>query len=360
MVQFDPNMLCRHVRFWAPGLCYVPSSPMVRLSVKRFVRLALLVVFVLMLVAGGLVWNHYRLASRLPDGVLAGNGRLELTRIDVAVQYPGRVIRLMAREGDNVTAGQVLAQQDTTTVDAQYAQAQAEQARAAGAVGRAEAERQARQAALDLARDELRHARTMRAQALVSDMEVKQRSTAVDAASAAVTAASRAVDEARAAEAAVQAKMAQVRSIIHDMTIVAPVAGRIEYRVVETGSVLPPGGRVFAMLDPVDPYMTIFLPTAAVSRLKVGDDAVIALDGMERSIPARLCFVDDEAQFTPKYVETASEREQLVYRVKLCVTPAAQRALGGMLKAGMTGEGYVRTSPTAGWPDGLTRHGMVQ
>nr|WP_243444317.1 hypothetical protein [Acetobacter persici] len=111
-----------------------------------------------------------------------------------------------------------------------------------------------------------------------------------------------------------------------------------------------PGGRVFSMLDPVDPYMTLFFPTAAVNSLKVGDDARIKFDGIDTPVLATVSFIDSQAQFTPKYVETATEREQLVYRVKLRVTPEEQQHLGALLKAGMTGEGYIRQRPDAAWP----------
>lgn len=138
--------------------------------------------------------------------------------------------------------------------------------------------------------------------------------------------------------------------MLDDMTIRAPVSGRIEYRVIETGSVLPPGGRVYSMLDPVDPYMTLFFPTASISNLKIGDEARIRFDGMDTPVAATVSFIDSQAQFTPKYVETATEREQLVYRVKLRVTADEQKRLGTLLKAGMTGEGYIKQRPDAAWP----------
>jgi HlyD family secretion protein len=72
---------------------------------------------------------------------------------------------------------------------------------------------------------------------------------------------------------------------------------------------------------------------------------------MGRAVPARITFIAPDAQFTPKFVETASEREKLTYRVKLTVTPEGIRALGGKLKAGMTADGYVRTDTHVAWPD---------
>lgn len=330
---------------------------MTRFVVKTPLKITLIITSLLVIAGGAFAWRQHRLAESVPDGILYGNGRLEFTRVDVAVKYPGRITKLLVHEGDTVAAGQILAQEDAATVQTQYEQATAQQSRAESATARATAELAARQAALHLAQDELRHAQTMRQQNLVSDMEVTQRRTQVDSAQAAVRAATQGVQEATHATDAAAAQVRQVQTVLDDMTIRAPVAGRIEYRIVEPGSVLPPGGRVFSMLDPVDPYMTLFFPTAAVNTLKVGDEARISFDGVATPVLATVSFIDSQAQFTPKYVETATEREQLVYRVKLRVTPEEQKHLGAFLKAGMTGEGYIRQRPDAAWPQAVQRNG---
>lgn len=317
---------------------------------KAPAKIAIIALSLFAVAGGAFAWHEHQVAQSVPDGIIYGNGRLEFTRVDVAVKYPGRITQLLVQEGDNVTSGQILAQEDKAAVQAQYDQASAQQNRAASAAGRASAELVARQAALQLARDELRHAQKMRQQNLVSDMEVTQRRTQVETAQAAVNAASQAVLEALHAKEGAAAQVNQVQTVLDDMTIRAPVSGRIEYRVIETGSVLPPGGRVYSMLDPVDPYMTLFFPTASISNLKIGDEARIRFDGMNTPVAATVSFIDSQAQFTPKYVETATEREQLVYRVKLRVTADEQKRLGTLLKAGMTGEGYIKQRPDAAWP----------
>lgn len=324
---------------------------------KAPVKITIIAASLLVIAGGAFAWHHHQLAESVPDGILYGNGRLEFTRVDVAVKYPGRVTKLLVHEGDTVAANQVLAQEDSASVQAQYDQAAAQQSRASSAADRATAELSAHQASLHLAEDELRHAQTMRRQNLVSDMEVTQRRTQFASAQAAVRAATQGVQEALHAKEGAAAQVRQIQTVLDDMTIRAPVAGRIEYRIVEPGSVLAPGGRVYSMLDPVDPYMTLFFPTAAMSTLKVGDEARIKFDGVASPVLATVSFIDSQAQFTPKYVETATEREQLVYRVKLRVTPEEQQHLGALLKAGMTGEGYIRQRPDAAWPNAAQRSG---
>ena len=62
----------------------------------------------------------------LPAGIVSGNGRIEATEIDIATKTPGRVVDILAREGDFVQAGAVLARMDTQVLLAQQAEAQAQ------------------------------------------------------------------------------------------------------------------------------------------------------------------------------------------------------------------------------------------
>lgn len=126
--------------------------------------------------------------------------------------------------------------------------------------------------------------------------------------------------------------------------------GRVEYRIAEPGNVLGAGSRVVTLLDPGEASMALFLPTPVVSGLKVGDEARIVLDGLDAVWPATVRFIASEAQFTPKHVETADERNKMVYRVKLVLPEDVARRHDGLLKGGLTGVGYVRHKGTQGWP----------
>ena len=107
---------------------------------------------------------------------------------------------------------------------------------------------------------------------------------------------------------------------IADNTLVTPRDGRIQYRVANVGEVLPAGGHVFAMLDTGYVYMDIYLPTNEAGEVKYGDEARIVVDAFPKSaIPARVTFIATQAQFTPKTVETQTEREKLMFRVRMRV-----------------------------------------
>ena len=70
-------------------------------------------------------------------------------------------------------------------------------------------------------------------------------------------------------------------------------------------------------------------------------------------IPAKVTFVADVAQFTPKTVETASEREKLTFRLKAHIPTELLRKYVKDVKTGLPGVAYVRLDPQAPWPDNL-------
>jgi HlyD family secretion protein len=70
-------------------------------------------------------------------------------------------------------------------------------------------------------------------------------------------------------------------------------------------------------------------------------------------IPARIYFVESEAQFTPKSVETRTERQKLAFQVRARIDPALLRKYESTVKIGLPGVVYVRLDPAAAWPERL-------
>ena len=67
-----------------------------------------------------------------------------------------------------------------------------------------------------------------------------------------------------------------------------------------------------------------------------------------------MTFVATEAQFTPKTVETAEEREKLMFRVKLTIDPELRTRYENQVKTGLRGIGFVRSDSNVAWPVNLT------
>ena len=145
-----------------------------------------------------------------------------------------------------------------------------------------------------------------------------------------------------------------IHADINDSTLKAPRAGRVQYRVSQPGEVLNAGGKVLNMVALNDVYMTFFLPTDWAGRVKLGAEVRLVLDAAPQFvIPAKVTFVADVAQFTPKTVETAEERQKLTFRIKAHIPPEVLKKYVRDVKTGLPGMAYVQLDPQAEWPANL-------
>ncbi|UIJ72596.1 HlyD family secretion protein [Aurantimonas sp. HBX-1] len=339
-------------------------------------------------IAGGWYLTQRLSEEELPAGVAWGNGRIEAVAIDISARTGGRIRDILVHEGETVSAGQVLAHMDTQQLEAQLREAQAQLRRgrigrevAESGVDQAVAERSAALAVVAQREAELGSAegRLSRSQHLVERNAVSQQTVdddrarfegaraALDAARAQVAAADAGVATARAqivdAQASIEAAEAAIERIqaeIDDSALRSPRDGRVQYLVAQPGEVVAGGGRVLNLIYLGDVYMTVFLPTMEAGRLAIGSQARIVLDTAPGVIiPAEVSFLSDVAQFTPRTVETAEERQGLMFRVRVRVAPELLERHADYVKPGLPGVAYVRTDPAAEWPESL-RTGLLE
>lgn len=293
-------------------------------------------------------WFAHR--SGVPEGFALANGRLESTEIHVATKLPGRIVELLVREGVQVEEGQILARMDAATLEAQLAQAEAGVVEARASQHAAEAVVAQRMSECTLAEEELLRTEKLFERDVTSARSLDIERSRAKTAHSVCGAAHAQVARAAAGVEAAMADVARLRVEVADTVLVAPRSGRIQHRLAEPGEVLAAGGRVYTLLDLSDLYMTVFLPAGEVGRVRIGAEARVVLDALpERAFPARVSFVSADAQFTPKHVETASERQKLSFRVK------AQLVDGNvdLLRPGSPGIVWIRLEERAAWPASL-------
>ena len=168
---------------------------------------------------------------------------------------------------------------------------------------------------------------------------------------AAIEAAKSQVVEAQATLEAALATTERLKAEIEDSILKAPRSGRVQYRMAQPGEVLPAGGKILTLLDLSDVYMTFFLPETLAGRVAIGAETRVVLDAAPQYVfPAQVSFVASVAQFTPKTVETTTERQKLVFRVKAQGDPEVLKRYGARVKTGLPGVATVRLDPTAAWP----------
>ena len=338
-------------------------------------------IVVALLAAAALAWKFVRPAS--DDGAFVqGNGRIEATEVDVAAKTAGRVAEILVNEGNFVKAGDVIARMDTRSIEAQLAQAKAQVANARSArqtalaqVAQRKADAAMAEAVLTQRHTELEVAKrtSARSKALLADRATSAQQADEDAARASNAAANVAVAQAQitASKAAIGATLAQVEQTeagidaanavvarlqteLEDGVLKAPRAGRVQYRVVQPGEVVGGGGKVVSLVDIGDVYMTFFLPEMAAGRVALGSEVRIVLDAARQFvIPAQVSYVASVAQFTPKTVETQSERQKMVFRVKARIDPELLKKYPEQVKTGLPGMAHLRLNAKRDWPDAL-------
>ncbi|NNF25378.1 MAG: HlyD family efflux transporter periplasmic adaptor subunit [Rhodobacteraceae bacterium] len=300
-----------------------------------------IVAAILLLAGAAYYYFAFQEDQMLPEGIASGNGRVEAVQVDVSTKIPGRVSEIMVREGDLVDSGDVVAQIDVAQLEAQFIRARAEIASAKSQVAAAQAQVVVARNQLELTKKKLSRTEKLLARGNVSretyDIEETERNVArasVDGAEANLLSALRNV-------AAANAVADEIATRIADAELTSAVFGRVLYRLAEPGEVLGAGGKILTIVNYEDVYMEIFLPAHEAHLVNIGSEARLKLDIWDFGIPATVSFVSPESQFTPKQVETQSERDKLMFRIKIRPDQELVQHNVERVKAGLRGVAYV-------------------
>ncbi len=321
-----------------------------------------------------------------------GSGRIDGDEIEVSSKYPGRIVELLVREGDRVKKGQVIARLDSDEIRARVDRARAaldlaradlERAvedytltkrevrlqveKAKSLMERAEASLRRAQADLSKALSDYRRFLNLYRRRVVAksrfeqveriyklalaskdaaeaELEAAKRSYSIAVArvrmirvkKALVEAAKRRVEEAEAA-------YREAAAVLEDMTIRSPIDGVVIEKVADVGEVVGAGATIVVLVDPNALYLKMFVSEVDVGKIALGMPARIYTDAYpDRPFRAKVCYVAQRAEFTPKEVETKEERVHHVFAVKLCPLDNSK----GLLKLGMPAEGVIDVGPS--------------
>jgi HlyD family secretion protein len=345
---------------------------------KRFL-VAFAVLAILLIVALAWKLDQQAAEARRPPG---SSGVVEGTRTAVAARVGARILKLHFREGDKVEAGVLMAELDCTDSEALVAEAAARveaaeaqvrlaeiQAAAAALQARA-AKRQAEVQKVQVgsfrvqganAQRQSDRAGKLRAEHAVAETTWEAADTAsrdlairAQAAGAAADAASwsaQAVDrQARGAEAQVeaarkllqagQAGLKRAKVLLAECRIVAPTKGRVTLRAREPGEVVLPGSTLYEITDLANPKVTFYVSNADRDRVREGMRVRVVPDAGDRPLDGVVERVSREAAFTPRVIQTRTDRDRLVYAVDARLSDPE-----GSLAAGMPVEVEVVEGP---------------
>lgn len=306
-------------------------------------------------------------SSSLPEGLIQANGRIEGETHIVATKTAGRIMKILASEGDQVKSDQILAELDDSQIRAKTNQAES-------GLNVAKARLEASVTALDLLKKEvplsvekaeagLRHAKAVLSKARAAEAQAardaqrfralakegtigRQKSEQADLAGKAAKSdlesaesglmqAERQLSEARLGNERIKAKeeelkaviaqkeqaeaaLAEARSVLSDLSVKAPASGIIMTKISNPGEVVTPGSPLFTMTDLDGLFLKVYAPENEMGKLKLGLKAQVFVDSMpDKPFEGTVRYISSKAEFTPKEVQTQDERVKLVYAVKI-------------------------------------------
>lgn len=276
---------------------------------------------------------------------LEASGTVEATEAALGFPATGRIDAVLVREGERVTVGQGLARLDRAEVEARRQQATAQAAAARAQLAeltrgfRSEEIAQARSASdaassrLEDAEQTLERTRTLRAGGAVSQEALDRAQVAFDVARSQrdqaaeqmrlMTAGPRPekIDAGRAMVAQADAAIRALDASLDNLTVRSPFDGLVTARHREPGEIVPAGAAVVTVTRTDDRWVRIYVPEDRIGAVQIGSPAVITADTYrDRRYGGEVVFIANEAEFTPKSVQTREERVKLVYAVKVQVS----------------------------------------
>ena len=131
-----------------------------------------------------------------------------------------------------------------------------------------------------------------------------------------------------------------------DTTITAPISGVIVTKIVQSGEVVGVGIPLVTIINMDDLFLKAFLPMETAGKIALNDGAKIYPDAFPtEAFDAYVNKISQKAEFTPKNVETKSQRANMVFEVKLKV----KENKNYRLKPGMPAEAVIRTDKNVAW-----------
>ena len=266
-------------------------------------------------------------------------GIFEATTVTVSAETTGKILSMSAEEGDSVTAESRVALIDTTALALQRLQIMTEQQ----ATESSSPDITAQVASL---RTQIAHWQneTARQERLLADGATTQKQladartqlrTLRDQLSAQLSTLGKNRSSISDNAIALQYRREQVEDQINRSKIISPISGTVLIKYAEPGEFATPGKPLLKLADLSNIYLRSYFTASQLADLKIGQKVTVVADfgGDERyDYPGTITWIAEESEFTPKSIQTADSRANLVYAVKIAVKN------DGRLKLGQYGE----------------------
>ena len=238
-------------------------------------------------------------------------GQVNATEVTVSAENSGRIISFGIREGDRLAAGDKAGQIDSVQTFLQREELVTRKESAKAKLTDIECQMASQYARLENLRAELRRSQSL----LEKDAGTQKQ-----------------VDDLESEIRILQGQIAAAEEDkLRKCRITVPVSGTVLEKYAEEGESVTAGRQLFKIADMDNLYVRAYFSSSQLASLHVGDKVrVIPDDGTEEpdSYEGTVTWISDEAEFTPKNIQTRDERADLVYAVKVAVRNDGRLRLG--------------------------------
>lgn len=297
-----------------------------------------LVVVILLVAAAGAAW----LLSRRHVGPPIVSGTIEVDESHVASRYGGRVVKVLAQEGDVLKTGQVIVEIEASELRARREHAMAvlaelEAGPRTNEIETAKHEWEALTAQLVSARADAKRAQELFGEKTISESEMQNTVSRAESIAENGIAAKKRYDllvEGTRPERIAQARaqLVEIETQLREMQIAAPADCVLEVLSVKVGDVLPPNREVATLLLAGHLWVRVYVPEVWLAQIQPGQKVTLQADGSARQFEGVVEQINRQAEFTPRNVQTVEERVRQVFGVKI------RLPIDTILKPGMSVE----------------------
>ena len=264
-------------------------------------------------------------------------GNFEATVLSVSAQKQGQIKMLKLREGQPLDSGAYVGYIDTTDLHLQKQQLKAQYAAVRSQSPGISAQVEVLKEQLRAARDEMERFKALSEKGAVPQKQV-------DDIRDRIAILQKQIDQAKTQDEpifrelqALNTKMKMLDEQIENAKIMAPVKGTVLLQLKQRGEVVGPGMPVFRMADLDTLILNAYISGAQLTEVELGQEVRVEVDRTKNEMQTyrgRLQKIAEEAEFTPKSIQTKEERVDLVYAIEIAVPN------DGKLKIGMPAEVY--------------------
>ncbi len=133
-----------------------------------------------------------------------------------------------------------------------------------------------------------------------------------------------------------ESSLALVDAQLAQLTLTTPRDGTITVRTIEPGELAVPGATLLKLTDLDKVTLRVFIPETQIGRVKLGQTAHVTIDSADQIFDGTVTYIANEAEFTPKNVQTKEERVNLVFAVEITLANSEH-----LLKAGMPADAEI-------------------